>query len=387
MKTSPWLRAFSLGFLLIIVLASAPAFAQTMKAADPYTSVVNSAELEQFRHELMDYFGELQHTMELFSAIPAVRRQLERSGMNPVGTLAEARHQVSEMNLRDLNVAKAVYARFPGWRQSSRTLDSLIKPTLRQSLEMRLSLKGQGISPPLVADNCQDGIDAGITNTDISIAKAVLILAASVMEAFPTDGLTIAARLPSIAATAAGETGVLTVETLKGINDDCNGDAFETAIQQLVTNSKNEIINNDNSNKTAIINNDDSNKTAIINNDNSNKTAIINNDNANLATILASLNQVKGELRDLILRTQIEADLAEVDGATPVALYEIPTASGGYLDLVQTIVTQTIANVLAAGGTVSNAQTFLNKGNTDKAAGKFKSAYDNYRKAYKAAAK
>lgn len=375
MKKSPWLRAFSLGFLLIIVLASAPAFAQTMKAEDPYTAVVNLAELEQFRQELMDYFGELQHTMELFSAIPAVRRQLERSGMNPVGTLAEARRQVSEMNLRDLKVANAVYARFPGWRQSSRTLDSLIKPALRQSLEMRLSLKEQGMSP-LVADNCQDGINAGITNTDISIAKAVLIAAAAVMEAFPTDGLTIAARLPSIAATAAGETGVLTVETLKGIKDDCNGDAFETAIQQLVTNSKNEIINNDNSNKTA-----------IINNDNSNKTAIINNDNANLATILASLNQVKGELRDLILRTQIEADLAEVDGATPVALYEIPTAKGGYLNLVQTIVTQTIANVLAAGGTVSNAQTFLDKGNTDKRAGKFKSAYDNYRKAYKAAAK
>src|SRR4051812_42316236 len=117
-----------------------------------------------------------------FSAVPAVRRQLERSGLNPVATLAEARHQVSEMGLRDLHVAHLVYARFPEWRRSSRTFNSLIKPALRQSLEMRLAMKQQGLHP-LVDDNCQDGINAGITNTDISIAKAVLIAAQAVMEA------------------------------------------------------------------------------------------------------------------------------------------------------------------------------------------------------------
>ena len=111
-------------------------------------------------------------------------------------------------------------------------------------------------------------------------------------------------------------------------------------------------------------------------NDNANKTSIVNNDNAN-----------KNELRDLMLRTQIEADLAQADSATPVALYLTPTAKGGYLDLVQTIVKQTLANIQAAGGDVSSAQSLLLQANAAKTAGQFKAAYALYRKAYKAAAK
>jgi hypothetical protein len=123
----------------------------------------------------------------------------------------------------------------------------------------------------------------------------------------------------------------------------------------------------------------------IINNDNANANAIINNDNANTATIITNDNANKNELRDLMLRTQIEADLASADAATPVALYLTPNANGGYLDLVQSIVTETLANVSAAGGNVGSAQSFLNQANAQKAAGQFKNAYANYRRAYKQA--
>lgn len=164
---------------------------------------------------------------------------------------------------------------------------------------------------------------------------------------------------------------------------------------------------NDNANKTAIINNDDSNKTEIINNDNANKTAIINNDNTNTATIVALIGQVKidiinndnankEELKRLILRTQIEADLATADNAVPLALYETPSATCtpslanpptqcGYLDLVRTIVKETIANV--AGPNAAKANALLAQGDAEKAAGKYKLAYLTYRKAYKTAAK
>ena len=178
-------------------------------------------------------------------------------------------------------------------------------------------------------------------------------------------------------------------------------------------------VENDNSNKTMIVDNDNSNKTVIIadidskaaalsnqidagrteilnkvenkgneiiSNDNVNKTLIINNDNANTANIIANAIANKNELRDLIRRTQIEADLGQSDSATPVALYETPTALGGHLDLVATIVTQTLANIQAAGGNTSNAQSFLTQANAAKAAGQFKIAYALYRKAYKAAA-
>jgi hypothetical protein len=167
--------------------------------------------------------------------------------------------------------------------------------------------------------------------------------------------------------------------------DHIHGD-LENAITSIINNSNantTSLINNNNANTTTLFNNDNANRALIINNDNTNRTLIINNDNANLATIISNTNA----LRDLMLRTQIEADLAMVDGAAVVALYETPTANGGYLDLVTTIVTDTLAHVQAAGGSVSNAQGFLDDANAAKAAGNFKGAYALYRRAYKAAGK
>lgn len=188
-----------------------------------------------------------------------------------------------------------------------------------------------------------------------------------------------------------------------------NDNANATSIIAADTASRTAIISNTNTNAASIISNDNANRTAIVNNDNANaaginananantaslitnananRTLIIANDNANTAAIIANDNANKNELRDLILRTQIESDLGEADSATPVGLYLTPNAQGGYLDLVQTIVTQTIARVQAAGGSVGQAPTFLAQANAAKAAGQFKSAYDLYRKAYKAAVK
>jgi len=147
------------------------------------------------------------------------------------------------------------------------------------------------------------------------------------------------------------------------------------------------IVSNNNANTASIINNDNANTTTIVANDNTNTATIITNDNTNTATIITNANANKNELRDLILRTQIEADLAMVDGAAVAVLYEVPTAQGGYLDLVMTIVQETIANVQAAGAGVGNASAIFNEANAAKAAGDFKQAYALYRRAYKAAAK
>ena len=161
---------------------------------------------------------------------------------------------------------------------------------------------------------------------------------------------------------------------------------LENSVANDNTNTTN-IIANDNTNTTNIVANDNSNRALIITNGNTNTANIIANDNANTTNILNNANANKNELRDLILRTQIEADLAEADSATPVALYLTPNANGGYLNLVMTIVTQTLANIQAAGGNTGNAQAFLNQANAAKTAGDFKGAYALYRKAYKMAAK
>ena len=169
------------------------------------------------------------------------------------------------------------------------------------------------------------------------------------------------------------------------IHDDLTA-GITTIVSNDNTNTAN-IVSNDNTNTANIVSNDNTNTANIVSNDNANRTLIINNDNANLATIISNANANKNELRDLILRTQIEADLATEASAVTVALYALPAAQGGYLDLVKTIVTETIAKIQAAGGSISNAQAFLSDANAAKAAGDFKTAYSLYRKAYKAAGK
>ena len=198
-------------------------------------------------------------------------------------------------------------------------------------------------------------------------------------------------------------------DKIKACSDDFSKRTLDTSYERLdhIHTDLEGSVANDNANRTAIVANDNANRTAIVNNDNSNRMAIVNNDNTNTSSIIANANANKGdvivnansntativattsaakvELRDLILRTQIEADLASTSDSNPAALFETPTANGGYLNLVRTIVSQTIVNIQAAGGGTGQAQSLLAQGDTFKNAGDFKRAYVTYQQAYKSA--
>lgn len=441
-----------LSLLLIIHLGvGARAFAAPSAATTPLTSAQNSkqveqerlrrvmdpaADIEEFRRELSDYFTELEDAMRLYNEIPSVRQKFGQAGLQTPTIIVEAKQKIATMTPEELAQIRTVYAGFPGWREAPRSINSLIKPALREQVgAQQMAAKQNGkedITINGVADSCQDGINAGITNTDISIAKAVLIAAQAVAAAIPP-----VLNIPAVAAVAAAESAVLVLETLKGIKDDCTS-LDSSTVQGIVDGAKTQIINNDNSNKdtivssldtktttvtnaitnakTDIVNNDNTNRTTvtiaitnakndIVNNDTTNRNVIVANDNTNKTAITTALsntqtsivnndNANKTALLDLLLRLQIEADLAKSGGdddddggGSAVALFLTPTANGGYLDLVQTIVTQTLANIRNAGGSIGSAQTYLNQANAFKTAGKFKDAYKSYRKAYKAAAK
>jgi hypothetical protein len=384
--------------------------------------MVQSSDIEAFRQEYLNYFTEIQDNMRLFISVPAVKQKLVDAGLKPIESLESAKATVSEMSQQDLTILRSTYAKFPGWRQMP---DSMMSSDLREELTANLyAKKGQAISTSNVADDCSSGAH---TATDISIARGVEYAAEGVMEALPTDGITIAARLAPVIAFTAARVATLAIETLKTIKDDCRDDIFQddittkvTAIPGLISTSTSTTATNITTAKTAIIDNDNTNKTTIVNNDNANKTTIVNNDNANTLTILTAVEKAKtyivtdaaanrDEMKNLLLRTQIEADLASTDGSTFVALYETPSDlcktslnslgiaqtvslpglptvtifQCGLLDLVRAIVKQTIANVGAGTG----AQAFFNTAETQKAAGKYKAAYASYRQAYKAASK
>lgn len=462
---------FSLaGLLLVLQMATiSPVAAQSVKQVERerLNRVMDaSASTEEFRQELTNYFTEIEEVTRLLNQVSVVRERLNENGLKPLAVIAQARLSIANASSEDLRQMREVYAKFPGWRDAPQNMNALIKPGLRRQLELRLASRGGDFQTEAVTpDNCQDGINADVSNTDISAAEAAVIAAEAIQDAIPP-----VLNIPAVAATAIVKGIALSLVTLKAIKDDCTGlDA--AAVTSIVNTAKTDIINNDNSNKdsilsslntktttittaitdsqTAVINNDNSNKTmltttmtnaqtsinnttnasstaittaitnaqtTIVNNDNSNKTMIVNNDNANATTLNTNLTTAKNaiitndntnttnivnndnsnktmiinnatanktELRDLLLRTQIEADLAQADNATYVGLYVTPTANGGYLDLVRAIVVDTIAKL--AGSNTAQANSLLAQADAFKAAGNYKSAYQYYRKAYKAA--
>ena len=107
---------------------------------------------------------------------------------------------------------------------------------------------------------------------------------------------------------------------------------------------------------------------------------LANTINTRMDTILANT----ASFQALGLRADIERDLAS-SSAGVVTLYALPATQGGYLELVQAILTQTINNELADGQSIGLAQTFATTGNNDYAAGKYEDAYKQYALAYQAA--
>ena len=439
-----------------------------------------NANPEEFRTEMVNYLTEMENALQKFEKFPAVSRQFDKDGLDPIAALRSAKANLAEIPVEDLVKMRTTYAKFSGWREAPRTLDAIVERLEKNRKKDKDS--GVDTTNVITPDACPD-ISGTPSFADIAITEGFFIVGDNLMEAFPTDGLTILARLIPIAARAVLQAALLAENTLRSQYDDCHGlgasdvqtivdgakteiinndnsnkdmvvnndntnkdtiltnlSSSTTSINNNVTNSKTDIINNDNNNKTmltttitnaqtsinnttnasstaittaitnatnTIVNNDNSNKTMIVNNDNSNAatlnnnlttakntiiandntntTNIVNNDNSNKTMIVTNANANTTALNDLILRSQIEADLATESNGVKVAWYLTPTANGGKLDLVQQIVTLTLANITAAGGSIGNAQSFLTQANADKAAGNFKSAYDNYRKAYKAA--
>ncbi|HBB90061.1 MAG TPA: hypothetical protein DC047_20865 [Blastocatellia bacterium] len=385
------------------------AVAKTSAAAKGVTPTAtqSQAQLESTQQNLE------QLRADLLSFVQAYKEFAAGVGMNKQAEAFEiSAQQIRGLPLKQLDVLRNLMpdtARINSATQKLRAQVQLQQAKSRSSYEMKYQVPG-----PLTNSPGFPGADypsCGSTRTSEAIIDAsdiALFTAEAVREAASracdevivvlgeggngslvciiTDGIYIAAKIVNYGLHFCNDK----IDQAELLASYARLDHLHSDLEASVVNdnaNKTSIINNDNSNTTNIVANDNANKTSIINNDNTNTTNIINNDNANTTNILVNANANKNELRDLVLRTQIEADLASTDSAVLVALYLTPTAHGGYLDLVRTIVAQTIANIQASGGSTGQAASLLSQGDAARTAGDFKGAYTLYRKAYKAAAK
>lgn len=85
-------------------------------------------------------------------------------------------------------------------------------------------------------------------------------------------------------------------------------------------------------------------------------------------------------LYNLEFRLMVENNLGNT--TSPMALFEVPAAQGGYLESVRAIVNNVITGLAYAGVVVTNAQSAMATGDIYYGQGKYKSAYKQYQTAY-----
>jgi hypothetical protein len=81
----------------------------------------------------------------------------------------------------------------------------------------------------------------------------------------------------------------------------------------------------------------------------------------------------------LDLRLQIELNLA---AKQPLAMFQLPQANGGYVELVRDVVADAISAMLASGQTVGKASKYFEDGVAAMSLGNFKQAYLAFQRSY-----
>ena len=101
-----------------------------------------------------------------------------------------------------------------------------------------------------------------------------------------------------------------------------------------------------------------------------------------LTTLFDEHNQAHSDFEAFNVRLQIERILGNDEGDR-IALFQLPTAVGGYLELVREIVVQTMEAATLAGLNVEAALVELEKGDLEFDAGEYGKSFESYGKAYR----
>jgi len=408
-------KFLSLAFTFLLSLCLAPSLVAQEGRVLYKDTAANRARLNQvmgptgnveaFRREYDDYLAEMQQVMGVVLESKLAQRLVKQKGLAPLEQLAAARQNIPDLTPQDLTLLRAALAKTPSWRAMPQRINALFRPEVRSGLQA-MSVKGTaalgdipnpagitlggGVTP----DNCSDAFLNGeprVSNTDISIAEAAVIAAHAAMEVLPTDAITVAAHATAAGVVAGVEAAALTLQTLKAISDDCSGQAFEdyitsnldTTVSSRASQATADSIENRLIDRLDVKVSTRATQASVdeLQGDVDTANANINLANQRLVQLLANLADFQAQH----LRLQIEENLAAGTNDAAVGQFELPAAKGGHLELVRSIVVDTINKLQAAGQNIGNAKSFLAKGDQYKAANKFKDAYDSYRQAYRTA--
>jgi hypothetical protein len=206
------------------------------------------------------------------------------------------------------------------------------------------------------------------------------------MESLPTDALWIAARIVVSDVVGDLQRAANTAEQLNAVEAEClmakfqanTAAALDAPVSSRATQtSVNSLASAAGSLQTSV------------NTMQANMAAMQNLLQASVGGVQVSVNQLQTTVNQFQandLRMKVEENLSQ-SNFSPIALFMLPAAHGGHLELARTIVVDSINKMTAAGQNTFSANTRLAQADAAIAAGQFKTGYSRLADAYRELAK
>ncbi len=206
------------------------------------------ADIESFRVELIGFMRETQAFLKLLSSSETLREKINASGQDLVAEMTAMEAKISLMSTRELISLKAAYP-------NTKTLHSLVAQLAAARAQLEDSevlgyvdaafvtmskqaaqsknaksdkVNGKSSVNVISPDICP--ALAGVPSiTDIAVLAGVVIVARGVMEALPTDFVTILARVAFVVIFTAAEVALVAIQAVYDIHQNCQADIAAAA--------------------------------------------------------------------------------------------------------------------------------------------------------------
>ena len=403
-----------------VIGAQAPSFADTAPPTTP-------AE-ETLRANVQTLLNGLEGVVTLVQGNSKLAPAYKLSPTNSVAAIESAKQQVAQLNSTELDALQNALATDPSWQQIPAQLSSSVAAFAGSARKSALTPSTKDLAGTFTS-SCDSAGDpaAEFTATEIAneaqaAAQTAMLAAPGVFPIFPGIDLPTGVKIALAVVWGVLNATYLALAQTLAVSTDCvatkfsnlqsstfptgtNRDSSEISVQSVITAATataNEIAGVQTTVAT-IRTQSDTLDTATTNlntteTDINTRVAEVKADvqtlQANVAvlknTLVNDLNKANtaitnlSNLQALQLKMEIEHNLTNVtNGSAPIGDFELPARLGGYLELVQTIVTNDVNTELALGHGPARSTTDLATANNLFAGGQFKAAYKAYAQAYK----
>ena len=238
-----WLSLLLVTFSLVVNAQSLGIVAPPRNPS-PVTRLPEAdADTESFRVEWIGFMRETQAFLKVLATSETLREKINASGQDLVAEMAAMEAKISLMSTRELISLKAAYP-------NTKTLHSLVAQlaAARAQLEdsevigyVDAAFVTMGKQAAQSKNSKSDKVNgkssvnvispdicpalAGVPSiTDIAVLAGVVIVARGVMEALPTDFVTILARVAFVVIFTAAEVALVAIQAVYDIHQNCQDD-------------------------------------------------------------------------------------------------------------------------------------------------------------------